>query len=227
MARTESTCWTVIQAAASGDKEERETFARRYDPVIRDFLRARWVGVPRADQVEDAVQEVFLECLKDGGALGRADADRPGGFRAFLRGVVRNVALRYEANRHRKHFETDDDAPDVDAVVTSERGLSAAFDRAWARSIMREAAFLMAGRARAMGPDAERRVDLLHFRFHDGIPIRDIAERWQADPAAIHYEYARARKEFKDALQEVVAFHNPGSPSAVERECNELLDLLQ
>jgi RNA polymerase sigma factor (sigma-70 family) len=227
MPNAESTCWTVIQAAASGDRRERETFARRYDPVIRDFLRTRWAGTARINQIDDAVQEVFLECLKDGGALGRADAGRPGGFRAFLRGVARNVALRYEANRHARHFETDDDAPDVDAVVTSDRGLSAAFDRAWARSIMREAAILMAGRARTLGPDAERRLDLLHFRFHDGLPIRDIAERWQADPAAIHYEYARARKEFHAALQEVVAFHNPGSPSAVERECNELLDLLQ
>jgi len=226
MAHEEVTCWTVIQAAASGDRSEREAFARRYEPVIRDFLRSRWAGTPRANDIDDAVQEVFLECLKDGGALGRADTSRPGGFRAFLRGVVRNVALRHEADGAGKRFDPDDGGPDVDAVVTSERGLSEAFDRAWARGIMREAASVMARRARSMGPEAERRVDLLHFRFYDGLPIREIANRWQVDPAVLHHEFATARREFREALTEVVAFHHPGPPVAIERECAELLELL-
>ncbi|MBN2491409.1 MAG: sigma-70 family RNA polymerase sigma factor [Planctomycetes bacterium] len=226
MGNAESTCWTVIQAAASGDRAEREEFARRYDPVIREVLRARWAGTPRASDVDDAVQDVFLECLKDGGALGRADTSRPGGFRPYLRGVVRNVALRYEAANGAPGGDPEPDAPDVDAVVTSERGLSRAFDRAWARYIMREAAGVMARRARSMGRDAERRVDLLHFRFHEDLPIRDIAARWQADPAVLHHEYATARREFREALTEVVAFHHPGPPVAVETECAELLGLL-
>ena len=226
MPNAESTCWTVIQAAASGDRRERETFARRYDPVIRDFLRARWTGTPHAGHVDDAVQEVFLECLKDGGALGRADTGRPGGFRAYLRGVVRNVALRHEKDGVRDQTAAQDHATDVDAMITSERGLSEAFDRAWARNIMREAAALMARRARSMGRDAEQRVDLLHLRFHDGLPIRDIAERWHTDPAALHHEYATARQEFREALIQVVAFHHPGPPVAIERESAELLQLL-
>ena len=36
-------------------------------------------------------------------------------------------------------------------------------------------------------------------------------------------EYARARESFKRALQEVVAFHNPGAVGASDRECRRLL----
>ena len=40
--------------------------------------------------------------LRAGGLLDRARADQPGGFRAFLYGAVRNVALRAEARRARQ-----------------------------------------------------------------------------------------------------------------------------
>ncbi|MEA2629870.1 MAG: hypothetical protein QOE66_89, partial [Chloroflexota bacterium] len=46
------------------------------------------------------------------------------------------------------------------------------------------------------------------------------------DVAALHHEYARARKEFKAALLEVMAFYQPGSPAEAERACAELLDHL-
>ena len=37
-----STCWTVIQGAAAGSAADRQDFARRYTPVIRAYLAARW-----------------------------------------------------------------------------------------------------------------------------------------------------------------------------------------
>jgi RNA polymerase sigma-70 factor (ECF subfamily) len=73
---------------------------------------------------------------------------------------------------------------------------------------------------------ALRRVELLRLRFHEGLPIREIARRWRDDPATLHREYARAREEFKEALIGVMAFHHPGSPAQAERECAELLALL-
>jgi RNA polymerase sigma-70 factor (ECF subfamily) len=99
--------------------------------------------------------------------------------------------------------------------------------RAWAVARVREAAQLQEEHARQAGPAALRRVELLRLRFHEGLPIRDIANRWQTDPALLHHEYARARKEFRGALTEIVAFHHPGSPVEIDQECDKLLSLFR
>jgi RNA polymerase sigma-70 factor (ECF subfamily) len=221
MAGSDSTCWTVIQAAAAGQAGPREEFARHYEPVVRAYLAARWSG--RREEVDDAVQDVFVECFRDGGALARVDPDRPGGFRAFLYGVARNVARRIETARARRLQREQVGAPEEEPAA-DEPGLSTVFDRAWAGNILRQAAVRQAERARASGEPAQRRVELLRLRFHDGLAIRDIARRWQVDAAWAHHEYARAREEFRAALLEVLAFHHPGSQARLEEECARLLE---
>lgn len=99
MAASETTCWTMIEAAAKGSQREREVFARHYLSVIRSYLTARWGDSALLQLIDDAVQEVFVECFRSDGPLARADRARAGGFRPFLFGVVRNVARRFE-NRH-------------------------------------------------------------------------------------------------------------------------------
>jgi hypothetical protein len=42
MSTQESTCWTVIAAAAEGCAAQRAAFAQRYQPVIRAYRAARW-----------------------------------------------------------------------------------------------------------------------------------------------------------------------------------------
>lgn len=222
MASSESTCWTVIEAAAAGCTAEREAFAYHYDPMVRAYLAARWRNAPYQLDLDDAVQEVFIECFKQDGLLVRAERARPGGFRAFLYGAVRNVARRLEARRDR-HPVGD---ADLDDIADDEISQSRLFDRAWARSLLREAARRQEENARPAGDAALRRVALLRLRFHDGLPIRAIAERWSVEAAPLHREYAKARQEFKAALAEVVAFHHPGSPAEIERECANLLTLL-
>jgi RNA polymerase sigma factor (sigma-70 family) len=225
MAQAETTCWTVIEAAAAGCAQEREVFARRYQAIVRSYLAARWCGSSlQLDDLDDAVQDVFVECFKQGGMLARVERNRPGGFRAFLYGVVRNVARRVEACRGRDRKAAGD--VDLDQFPAEEESQARQFDRAWARSLLREAARLQEEHARCAGAVALRRVELLRLRFHDGLPIRTIAERWQIDAAELHHEYARARQEFKAALAEVVAFHHPGTPAEVEHECANLLSLL-
>jgi RNA polymerase sigma-70 factor (ECF subfamily) len=221
VASSESTCWTVIQAAAAGDAAERSHFARRYERVIRSYLAARWQRSPLLQHLDDAVQEVFVECFKGGGVLDRVDCERAGGFRPFLYGVVRNVARRFEAAGDRSQEQAD-----LDKFAADDDSLSRVFDRAWAKALMREAAERQMERARQEGAAALRRVDLLRLRFHDGLPIRDIAVRWNADAATLHHEYAKAREEFKAALMEVMAFHHPGSAAEVEQVCAELLAIL-
>ena len=67
--------------------------------------------------------------------------------------------------------------------------------------------------AQLAGAAAAHRVELLRLRFHDGLPIREIARRWNCNADAVHRDYARTREEFKAALSEVVSYHYPGSGS--------------
>jgi RNA polymerase sigma factor (sigma-70 family) len=217
-----STCWTLIRAAAEGSAHEREEFARRYAPVLRAYLATRWRSPPFREDIDDAVQDVFVECLRPGGAFQRLDPSRAGGFRAFLYGVARNVALRHES---RRRPACPDGAADLDALPDEHTSLSQVFDRAWAKALLREAARLQEERARTAGEGALRRVELLRLRFHDNLPIRDIARRWGVEAAVLHHEYARARAEFRAALLDVVAFHQ-GGEAAIEEECRQLLTLL-
>jgi RNA polymerase sigma-70 factor (ECF subfamily) len=221
-----STCWTVIRAAARADAApERAEFVRRYAEPIRAYLAARWRGHPRLrDEVDDATQEVFVECFRQGGALAKADEERAGGFRAFLYGVARHVALRAEGARPR-----DAQLPEsggLDALPADEPTLSRAFDRAWAQALVRAAAHRMAEEAARGDAGARRRVELLRRRFSDGAPIRDVAREWGVDAGKLHHEYARARDEFRAALQAVVALECGGTAGEVARQCAQLVQLL-
>ena len=219
----ESTCWGMLDAAAGGCRESRSQFAERYQPMVRAYLLARWRRTPLADDLDDAVQDVFVECLRAGGGLERVRADRPGGFRAFLYGLVRNVARRFEQTRAARGQPT---GIDPDAIQAEEDTFSRVFDRAWARSVMREAADRQAEAAETAGAEALLRLDLLRLRFQEGLPIREIARRWQADPASLHREYAKARDEFRHALRDILASRHAVGGEALDRECSELLAML-
>jgi len=219
MPASESTCWTVIRAAAAGNPADRDELGRRYFGVVRAYLAARWRGSDLHSDFDDAVQEVFVECFRSGGALEAVGAGRVPSFRAFLYGVIRNMARRFECRPAR----VGGPLPEVPA---NEEGLSRLYERAWAQAIMAEAAQLQRQRAVERGPEAVQRVELLRLRFEDNLPIRTIAERWGVPAAGLHHAYALARQEFKKALLEVVAFHCPGSQAEVELEAASLLKAL-
>ena len=147
------------------------------------------------------------------------------GFAAFLYGVVRNVALRFEAKQFRADPGVTQEVAFDDLPAPGET-FSRLFDRSWAKAMVREAAALQVERAAESGGDAARRSELLRLRFFDGLPIREIARRWGTDPAVVHHEYAKARTEFRKALGDVVAFDHPGSPEEIEARCHDLLSLL-
>jgi hypothetical protein len=220
------TCWTLIRDASGGDARAREEFARLYLPLVRSYLGARWSGRLPPEEVEDAVQEVFVDCLKEDGLLERARRGDRSGFRALLKVACRYVALRVEARRARSRDAGLGDSALEALTPVDEETLGLAFDRAWGQALLREAAARQAERAREKGPEARRRVELLELRFREGLPIRDVAARWGVDAAWLHHQYAQAGKEFERALREVIAFNNPGEPEAVERELRELLSVM-
>ncbi len=217
----------MVRGAAAGDVAARSIFARTYLAVVRAYLGARWKDGPTLAAMDDATQDVFLDCFREDGALGRLDPERRASFRTFLYGVVRNVALRYEERQARARLRQPASEFNPADQPTDDDRLSMVFDRAWAVSLIKRAGERQADAARAMDDAAVRRVDLLKHRFGDGMPIREIARTWNVDAALIHREYARAREEFKAALREEVEYHNPGSPAEIERECAALLAFLR
>ena len=221
------TSWGMIAQAARGDLTRRDEFACRYRPVLLAYFSARWRGPGQAQLVEDAVHEVFLDCFKEGGVLARANPGRSGGFRAFLYGVARCVALRFEERRHRDREQQppssffDSCGSDTDPVAT-------AFDRAWAKALMREAADAMLARARQRDERALTQVEILRLKVQQGLPIREIAKQLDLESAHAHAEYRAARQVFRRELMEVVRRHLPSAvDTEVEAECRELLLLLR
>lgn len=226
MTRFDTTCWLLVDGAAKDNPGARDEFARNYAPVVRAYLCHRWRRSRHVEHVDDAVQELFLECFRRGGLLDKADGSYPGGFRAFLYGVTRNVALRFETRHGRRRDAPGAASVDPNELPADDPTLSKAFDRSWLEALLKQAAARQHERAKEQGRDAELRVKLLELRFREDRSFAEIADAWNVEVEWLYREAARARQEFKDALLDVVSFHNPGSPADVERECAELLSLL-
>ena len=212
------TSWALIESAGAGDARAHEEFARLYAPVVRAYFALRWKENALESEVDDGVQEVFVDCLS-AGALSRGDPTRP--FRPFLLGIARNVALRFEQRRGRNAPVALDD-PEVESRETR---LSVAFDRAFALLVVREARDLQ--RRQADSDLKRRRVELLELRFQQGLSTAAIAEAWKEDPARVHHLYADARADFRDCLREVVRRHFGGATADLERECDWMLEVLR
>lgn len=220
------TVWTVLHAAAKGDPSARATFAQSYSRPIRAYLRHRWQGAALQTEIEDAVQDVFVECYKPGGVLERADADR-GDFRALLYGVVRNIARRYEERAAKRGHGSGGESVYLDDLPHQAEALSRVFDRSWAQSLMREAVQRHAAAVAAGEPDAQWRYQILRLRHEKGMPIREIANTiGEPDVAAVHNAYRRARREFAVHLRAVVTTHTGASDADVDEQCRRLGDLL-
>ena len=217
----------MIVAAAEGNPREREAFARCYLGSIRAYLIARWRATLYFEYVDDAVQDVFMECFQSGNPLARVDQSKSRGFRPFLYGIVRNVARRFESRINSETQQRTHGHIDVDAIPVDDSQLSQIFEREWARSIMRQAAEQQRTRAEQLGDAALARVELLRLRFEEELPIREIAKLWQVDAPVLHREYAKARQEFKDSLRQVVAFHFTGSHVDLQREIAAILAALR
>jgi RNA polymerase sigma factor (sigma-70 family) len=213
----------MVTAAADGDTHARVQFTDIYLDVVRCYLGARWKDRAALRDLDDAVQDVFLECFRSGGALAGLSRNGTGAFRTFLYAVVRNVALRHEErgrNGRQVPFGDVDEVPEPAVDHTP----SVAFDRAWARAVLARARDRQ--RRGAHQEDARKRVELLDLRFGDGLGIKEIAEKWEMPADRVHALYRKARAEFKLALYDELAFHGHTQPAAVEQESLRLLGLL-
>jgi hypothetical protein len=197
------TCVTDLesmQAAAAGDSQARAEFARRSCDSVRAWLWDRWRHTPLRSMVDDAVQEVFLECLRPDGALQHLDPARAvHGTAAFLRGVVRNVAHRIErsearSSRCRRQLVLGADAPAPEYADP--------FDADSRHAQVVRALELLDGEEE---PQAEHPLgDFLRLHFEEGLPVRAIARRWHDEPAHVHGIRRRACRRFRKCLLRVM-----------------------
>lgn len=226
MSSSAQTCWTVVHAAATGEAKASRVFAETYLGIVRAFLVQRWRSSPVLQLVDDAVQEVFLDLFRGGGALSRLDPARTPSFRAFLFGVARKVALRYEERNAQSWVRRAQAPSTLEAIPSAEPTMSRQFDLAWAKRMVARAAERQRAWAASAGAEARRRVEILDLRFADGLPIRAIAERLGESVERVHREYAKARDEFKQALRAELSLHGGGTAADLERECQDLLAVL-
>ena len=219
---------TLIRGAAAGNRADRSVFAQRYLPVARACIAARWRGTPWIEHLDDAVQDVFVECFRDRGMLQSFDTERGGGFRAFLYGVARNVTRRFERDHARQRSrEVSANTAHLRGLPSDDDNFSVVFDRSWAESLVQLARERMAQRAVIQGAAGRRRVELLRQRFESDLPIREIAARWRLPAETVHREYRKARQEFQASLRQVVAYHSHAAAEDLDAECERLLLLLQ
>jgi predicted DNA-binding protein (UPF0251 family) len=116
---------------------------------------------------------------------------------------------------------------EVQDVVAVHEDIGEIFDREYAQAVVKDASERQKQLAGERGEAALQRVELLHLRFYEGLPIREIAERWGVEPAVLHRQYARARDEFLAALLEVVAASQPSATHAENQAaCKELIAML-
>jgi RNA polymerase sigma factor (sigma-70 family) len=218
----------ALVAAAGGDPTEQAVFAAVYGELVRKWLWFRWRHGPLRGLIEDAVQEVFVECLRPGGALQHLDPGRAvHGPAAFLRGVVQHVAQRIErseARRLRTIRERLADSPTV-RPDPPEQG-----DADWARARIATALDMLDRGDRASPPHRSLR-QFLRLHFEDGLPVRAIARLWHEPAQRVQETRRRACRRFRDCLVRVVQGKDPGHQAGPEETgasvAREVLQLLQ
>jgi DNA-directed RNA polymerase specialized sigma24 family protein len=216
-----STSWSSIQGAARGSSLDRDRFVSRYGPLMRAYLDSRWHGGPLEGSLEDAVQDVFVECLRHDGVLARAQAASLGSIRAFL---LVSYATWPGARSARFQTPRGDGEVALDPIDGSPAA-SGAFDRAWARAVVAEALELQRREAAARGERALRRIELLRLRFEEGLPIRDVAARWGDPVPLVQREYRAARRDYREALVAVQRLHLGEGGGRIEEAEHELREL--
>lgn len=215
----------MLRAASDGNTDARSLFAGNYAGPVRAYLGHRWRGNRMASAIDDAVQDVFVECMKPGGVLERADPEK-GDFRALLYGVARNVARRHEKGVRRPDGG-EGGSVYLDELPGQEAALSRVFDRAWAEGIVQDAVLRHARAARAGDAGMRFRYRVLRLRHRDGLPVREIAEKLEQDDVeSVHNAYRRARREFRTHFRAAVTQHTGAAPEVVDLECQRVSSLL-
>lgn len=188
------TRWSLI-ARLPGAPEQTAAVLGLYSDAIGAYLAAKLVG-EAPERVEDVVQEVLLGLLARPEALARAQPGAGSRFRHWLMHLAWQGALDHLRRLRRRDLpalaaEPADPAP-------AEAG---AMDRAWARSLLRQALDEVAT-ASGDGRLPAEAAAVLQAHLIDGEALRVVAERLGLPLATCSRRLAAARRFLAEALAE-------------------------
>ncbi|MFM1871718.1 MAG: hypothetical protein RL398_1140 [Planctomycetota bacterium] len=223
---TDGLPWMLVRAAAGGSAGALELLCERCRPLVERWLWFRWRHSPFVGLIEDATQEVFVECLRPDGALSHADPARSEhGFDAYLRGVVAHVAARVERRYARDFAHRRRLAVAAARADLPQHAVEAQMDRRWVRAVLARAL------ARLETPQFATKMahsarEFLALHLEQGLPVREIARRWHLHAAQVHELRRRAMRRLKNAVLHVLGKSHCRAAADEREAARELLALL-
>jgi DNA-directed RNA polymerase specialized sigma24 family protein len=195
--------------------------------------RSRGIQLPDA---EDLYQELILRLLRDSrfsrpfrDLLARENQDpdlranpvsrylkardlpmRSGRFRAFLKGVIRNLLLEgMRKGRRQPRCLTDHDLEDVQPWM--EQSISRLLDRQWLARCLTEAAWQLRRESESAPTRAQRRLfEILYLSTAESRSQDEIAERYGVHRTVVSRLLGEARRRFVSFLQGIAGISDQG-----------------
>jgi RNA polymerase sigma factor (sigma-70 family) len=174
----------LLQACASGGSAAQwEAFSARFEPLLkqgvsRAFRRAG--AYPRADQLDDLVQETYCKLLEDDSrVLRRCHSDSEVAIGVYLSRVAERKAIDH-LRRRSAEKRGGGRVESLDALISSkgERAFSAIRPRVESRLVGKERLDLfLACCRRIAGRRKERDVRIMRLALVEGLTSREISER--------------------------------------------------
>lgn len=175
----------LIEGVLRKDRKATAEFVSRYADRIYSYVRYRLI--PRADMVEDLVQEVFLAGLK-----GLPAFRGLGGVEEWLLGIARNKVGDFYRNRLREPLAIEESAEDTHPDLTVAPQLDELLDR----GRMQEKA------AAVLKTLPESYSLVLLWRYWEKKSAIEMSAETGKSVKAIERTLARARAEFKRRWQD-------------------------
>lgn len=217
-----TTQWDLLGDAARGDRVARESFVARYSPFVGLYTSAvaGRLDIPRQDQ-PDLVQDVFYEIFKDDGVLARVDPKQPRGFRAYLRGVCRNVVFRAVEKRPTRELQPE--TGELDTRAGRSIDPKDLYELAYARLIFREIRRDMQRAATGASGDDAVAMRIFEGRYFNGHELKDVAFKEGRSYEEAKTLCSRMRKQFEDRVMRRLLEIHGGDDTMAEDEFKDFL----
>jgi RNA polymerase sigma factor (sigma-70 family) len=220
---------TLGFAGGLGSGRSLETLCARYWKPVYSYIRVAWAK--SNEDAKDLTQEFFARLLEDD-SLRRYEPGR-GGFRAYLKVLLRRFVGHDERDRHRlkrgggaRMISLDGDAPELPELRGDAAGADPekAFERVWLEELIGQSISRVRDRAAREGKETR-------FRIYQALALgsgaerpsyAELAARFGATVGEVEKAVFVVREEIRDELRAALA-QSAGSDRELEDEWKRLL----